>query len=117
MVTTEWTQLQINQNFIDFLECDAECYDYDFPEDFKYSEREDFNYKSTEKWATEEILERIRNGENAEDAIWEFCGDMVRYTSMAKSQEMKDHFNTAYYVGYYLIEMYDDIAYGDEEEE
>ena len=112
----EVTQEQINNNFIEFLECDAECYDYDFPEEFKYSERDDFNYKSTEKWATEEILNRIRSGIDAEEAIWGFCGDMIHYTGIAKSQEMKDHFNTAYYVGYCLIEMYDSIAYGDEEE-
>ena len=115
-MTTEWTQLQINQNFIDFLELDAECFEHEFLDEFKYSEREDFNYRSTEKWATEEILERIRGGMDAEEAIWGFCGDMVRYTSMAKSQEMKEHFNTAHYVGYCLIENFDAIAYGDEEE-
>lgn len=106
---------EIKNNFIEFLEADVDVCEYEIPEEIKYSEIEDFNARSTEKWATEELLDRIRKGDDAEKVIWNFCGDMLYYMRIAKTQDAKEHFHTAYYVGQWLVEVFDDIAYAEEE--
>lgn len=117
MSTPLTEQEQINHNFIKFLESDLESLSYDIPKEFKYSERDDFYDRSTEAWATGEILDRIKKSSDAEMAIWGFCGDMLHYMSVTKNQDTRSHFHTAYLVGEYLINMFDAIAYPEEEED
>ncbi len=106
----EFDQEEIDEQIILFLEADMESCEYDFPE-WSYSNAEDFNIRSAEKWAMQEIMRRIESGLHAEDAVWQFCGDMINYTSRAKSNESRDFFNNAYYYGYYLNENWDAIIY------
>lgn len=113
---TVLSQEQINRNFIEFLEADAESLSYDIPQEFKYSEREYFYNRSMEVHATNEILKRINDGENAYEAVSGFCESMLRCMRIARTQERKEWFNTAYQVGAYLLTMYDVIAFGEEEE-
>lgn len=117
MLSPITTQEQIIHNFVEYLEADLDSYSYDIPKEFKYSERDDFYDRSTEVWATSELLDRMRKGVNADDIIWGFCNDMLYCMGVAKKQDLKSHFHTAYLVGQYLIEMFDSIAYPEEEEE
>lgn len=104
---------EVDERIIFFLESDAECYEDDIPE-CKYSNMEEFNNHSSEKWAMGEILKRILNGEHAESAVWGFCGDMINYAALAKTEDSRIHFMAAYNYGYYLIENWDGIIFDED---
>ena len=109
----ELNQKEIDEQFILFLEVDMESCEYDFPE-WSYSNAEEFYTRSAEKWAIQEIMRRIESGLHAENAVWQFCGDMIDYASRAKSDESRDLFNCAYDYGCFLIENWDVIIYDDD---
>lgn len=106
----EFNQEEIDEKIILFLEADMECCEYDFPE-WSYSNAEEFNFRSAEKWSMQEIMRRIESGLHADEAIGQFCGDMINYACRAKSNESRDFFNNAYYYGCYLNDNLNIIIY------